>query len=146
MDQPTNQAFAEALARIGESGKLTKADKKWLTKTREEMQEHERNMRILELMLTDNDLFWKLILLGGMGITALGAAFAVIPEITPETVPLPDGLVVGGFLLLPAGITISAIAMIMLAPRQIFGDNGIQFEIEGGVSLTGGAQGNLKVG
>lgn len=139
---------ASVLSKIAESGKLTSADKRWITERINDMHQHERNMKMLEYLATDPDAFWKMILLGSMGITALGAAFAIVPTLTPDTDVLPDGFAVAGLTLIPAGLAASVLAVIMLMPRQIFGENGVQFEIEAaaGIPIIGGGSGSLKIG
>lgn len=143
-----SKIIADVLSRLSENKNLEPRDKRWITERINDMHQHERNMKILEYLATEPDAYWKMILLGGMGVTALGAAFSIVPTITPDTNMFPNGFVVAGLELIPAGLTLSVLAAIMLVPRQLFGEDGVQFEIEaaGSIPIIGGGSGTLKVG
>lgn len=131
MRTDTNTLLAEVLARIASSGQLQEKDRRWLTERLNDAMAHERNMKILELLVTDDDAFYKVLFLGGAAASVLGAALGIVDTAVPSDV-FPDGLAVAGLPLFVGGITTQVFAGIMLAIPRTFGDDGIQFTLEAG--------------
>jgi len=146
---PSLDTVATVLATLQNEGKIDSKDKRWITTRLNEIYDHERGMKILELLITDDEAFYKLLLLGGVGAAAIGTALAMVLDTSDEDSVVPDGIIVAGLTIIPAGMTLTTFAALMLAPKRIFGDDGVQFEIEGEADIPfvgGGTRGSLKVG
>lgn len=141
-----HDSISSILIELAKKDKLTKQDKYWFTEKFKEMRTHERNQYILHALIENDDMFYKLLFLGGGGLTLLGAALGIVIPSALGDEEFASPMSFAGLVFIPAGITVMIFAGIMLAIPRCFGRDGIQFEAKGGVSITGGVSGDLKVG
>lgn len=114
-------------------------DKRWMTEKLDQLEAHETKIALLRALEADPDLFYKILMVGGAGATILAL---IVPDFTTN-VQMP-GLAIADYALIPAGLTASAFAGVMLAWPRVFGPDGIKFE--GEATVLGLAGGTIKIG
>lgn len=96
--------------------------------------EHELKMEILKTYQSDPDLFYKLLVVGGAGLTALFSALGItVKELDTSKPVFGTGLQLPGLdsaIFGSMGLTIWA-AMLLTIPK-VFGEDGIQAKASGG--------------
>lgn len=138
------QLTAEVLSKLAAKDHITTKDRKWITSRLQEAMDHERQIRLLDNLITDPEAFFKILFIGGAAVTTLAAAYGIVtPAIDANTKIFDEGVKVADLGILE-GMTITTYAALMLACPRVFGSDGIKFKAD--ASIIGIGAGQLEFG